>query len=198
MGYKKAGFDVVGNVEIDAGMQKLYARNLHTKHSFTMDIRDFNQLENLPDEIIEPDILDGSPPCTTFSTVGKREKSWGIERRFNEGAKVQRLDDLFLEFLRTVKKLRPRIVIAENVLGLFTGNARGYVHEILQGFHALNYRVQIFKLDASRMSVPQKRIRFFIIATRENFPPLHLSFQEPPILFGQMRTAHGIPLQKIA
>ena len=44
-----------------------------------MDIREFNNLPNeeLPKELFELDILDGSPPCTTFSMAGKREETWG-------------------------------------------------------------------------------------------------------------------------
>ena len=41
MGYKLAGFDVVGNCEIDPDMMKVYKQNNHPKHSFLMDIRDF-------------------------------------------------------------------------------------------------------------------------------------------------------------
>ena len=41
MGYKLAGFDVVGNCEIDPDMMKVYKKNNHPKHSFLMDIRDF-------------------------------------------------------------------------------------------------------------------------------------------------------------
>ena len=41
MGYKLAGFDVIGNCEIDPDMMKVYKANHHPKYSFLMDIRDF-------------------------------------------------------------------------------------------------------------------------------------------------------------
>ena len=44
MGYKLAGYDVVGNCEIDPDMMKVYKQNNHPKHSFLMDIRDFLKL----------------------------------------------------------------------------------------------------------------------------------------------------------
>lgn len=118
----------------------------------------------MPEELYNLDILDGSPPCSTFSTAGEREKNWGVEKRFREGQKKQTLDDLFFVFLDTVKKLQPKIVIAENVVGLIKGNAKGYVNEIIKRFHQLGYEVQIFKLNSMYMEVPQTRNRVFFIA----------------------------------
>ena len=69
MGYKRAGFQVLGNVEIDPRMNKIYLKNQHPKYNFNMDLRDFNNLDELPDELYHLDILDGSPPCSTFSTA---------------------------------------------------------------------------------------------------------------------------------
>ncbi|MBQ9487100.1 MAG: DNA cytosine methyltransferase, partial [Selenomonadaceae bacterium] len=157
LGYKRAGFEVIGNVEIDKSANAAYVRNLQPKYNYCMDLREFNALDNLPAELYELDILDGSPPCTPFSTSGKREKHWGVEKKFREGQKLQTLDDLFFVFLETVKKLRPKIVIAENVKGLIQGNAKGYVNQILHGFENLGYDVQIFQLNAAFMNVPQAR-----------------------------------------
>ena len=61
MGYKLAGYDLVGNCEIDRAMNKLYQANHHPRLSYLMDIREFNELDNLPDELFHLDILDGSP-----------------------------------------------------------------------------------------------------------------------------------------
>lgn len=137
MGYKRAGFDVIGNVEIDKSINAVYVKNHHPQHNYNMDLRDFNRLEDLPEELHQLDILDGSPPCSTFSMAGSREKAWGKAKAFREGQKKQVLDDLFGVFLDTVSKLRPKVVVAENVMGLMKGNARGYVHEIINGFHNL-------------------------------------------------------------
>ena len=125
MGYKLAGYTVLGNCEIDPEMMKLYRRNHHPKYPYLMDIRDFNQLQVYPEELKYLDILDGSPPCSVFSTAGDREKAWGKEKIFREGQKKQRLDDLFLHFIRTAEILKPKAVIAENVSGLLKGNAGG-------------------------------------------------------------------------
>ena len=95
MGYKLAGFEVIGNVEIDQAINAMYVKNHHPKYNYNMDLRDFNALSEIPKEMYGVDILDGSPPCSTFSTSGQREKGWGVEKRFREGQKKQRLDDLF-------------------------------------------------------------------------------------------------------
>lgn len=191
MGYKLAGYEVVGNCEIDPRIAEVYDRNLHPKRSYVMDIRDFNKLEELPDELYDLDVLDGSPPCSTFSMAGSREKAWGVEKRFAEGQKVQRLDDLFFAYLDTVEKLRPKAFIAENVTGIIMGNARGYVSEIVDRSRGLGYSVQIFKLNAAFMGVPQRRERVFFVGNRMGWPKLRLEFDQEPIVFGDVRTPRG-------
>ena len=191
MGYKLAGFEVLGNVEIDEAVNAMYVKNHHPKYNYNMDLRDFNALTDIPEELYGIDILDGSPPCSTFSTAGQREKGWGVEKQFKEGQKYQRLDDLFFVFLETVKKLQPKVVIAENVPGLLIGNAKGYVHEIINVFHETGYEVQIFKLNSVTMVVPQRRERVFFIGNRLNYPKLRLDFSYPVIKFGEVRTEHG-------
>ena len=193
MGYKRAGFQVIGNCEIDPKMNELYIRNNHPKYNFLMDLRDFNLRTDLPDELYHIDILDGSPPCSTFSVAGDREKNWGKEKVFREGQKKQILDDLFFVFLDTVEKLKPKIVIGENVTGLLKGNAKGYVNEILKRFKQLGYNVQLFQLNAAKMNVPQIRERVFFIANNQDYPKLQLNFNEEPILFGECRSEKGRP-----
>lgn len=51
MGYKRAGFQVVGNVELDPAINAMYVRNHHPAHNYCMDLRDFNRLEDLPEEL---------------------------------------------------------------------------------------------------------------------------------------------------
>ena len=192
MGYKRAGFNVIGNCEIDPRMNDIYIKNNHPKYNYQMDLRDFNKLKDLPEELYNLDILDGSPPCSTFSLAGSREKAWGKEKVFREGQKKQTLDDLFFVFLDTVEKLKPKIVVAENVTGLLKGNAKGYVNEIIRRFHNLGYEVQLFKLNAAKMNVPQTRERVFFIANNQSYKKLKLNFNEKPILFGEVRTKKGI------
>lgn len=192
IGYKRAGFNVLGNVEIDPKINAMYVKNNHPKYNYCEDLREFNKREDLPEELYRLDILDGSPPCTSFSTVGVRDRDWGKEKTFREGQAKQTLDDLFFVFLDTVEKLKPKIVIAENVPGLMTGKAKGHVNLIVKRFRELGYDVQAFKLNAGLMDVPQTRHRVFFIANRMNFTKLRLQFDYDPILFGEVRTEHGV------
>ncbi len=192
MGYKLAGFDVIGDLEIDKHMNEIYKKNHNPKFNFVMDIRDFNQIPNeeLPSELFNLDILDGSPPCTTFSMAGKREKTWGKKKKFREGQKEQTLDDLSFVFIETVNKLKPKFVVMENVEGLTKGNAWGYVQRIYKHFHEIGYHVKHWLLKGENMGIPQKRHRVFFIATRLNvdLSNLDMSFLYKPIPFGQIKS----------
>lgn len=197
MGYKLAGYDVIGNVEIDPRVMKVYQANNHPRFPYLMDVRDFLKIPDadLPEELFHLDILDGSPPCSVFSTAGEREKAWNKEKVFREGQAKQKLDDLFFFFIRIAEKLKPRVVIAENVSGLLKGNAKGYVNEIFKAFDAAGYKTQLFLLNAAFMGVPQKRERCFFIAQRkdQDFSKLTLKFDEKPIVFGKVRSERGKP-----
>jgi len=144
MGYKLAGFDVIGANDIDPEMAWHYKTNHNPKHYFLEDIRKFRQRNDLPKELYELDILDGSPPCSSFSMAGKREKDWGKKKQFREGQSEQVLDDLFFDFIELARKLQPKIVIAENVKGMLHGNAKGYVKQIIGLFAVAGYDVQLF------------------------------------------------------
>lgn len=185
MGYKLAGFDVLGGVEIDPEMMEIYKLNHNPKYSYLMGVQQFKNIlnESLPKELFELDILDGSPPCSSFSMAGSREDAWGEEKKFREGQANQVLDNLFFDFIDIANKLKPKIVVAENVKGLVIGKAKGYVKQIYQQFNKAGYDVQLFLLNAAFMGVPQKRERTFFIARRKdlNLPVIKLNFNEKTI-----------------
>ena len=197
MGYKLAGFDVLGCNEIDPKMLDVYKENHNPKYSFLESIVTFARRKDLPKELYDLDILDGSPPCSSFSMVGNREKDWGKEKIFTEGQELQVLDTLFFDFISLAKELQPKVVIAENVKGLLMGEAKKYVRKIYDKFENAGYYCQHFLLDASRMGVPQKRERVFFIAMRKDIakpflkpvdlftiaPYLDLEFNESEIPF---------------
>lgn len=193
MGYKLAGYEMLGICEIDPQMARIYKKNHNPKMVFLEDIRVFRKREDLPLELFNLDILDGSPPCSSFSTAGNREKDWGKEKVFREGQAKQRLDDLFFEYIALVKRLRPKVAVAENVSGLLKGAAKGYVKEIQAAFKDAGYDLQVFLFNAASMGVPQKRQRSFFIARRSdlNLPPLRCNFDDKPITFGQVRDVDG-------
>lgn len=169
MGYKLVGCDVIGCNEIDPRMNKVYVENHHPKYNYLEDIRDFNKRGDLPEELYNLDILDGSPPCSTFSMAGQREEAWGKEKKFREGQKFQTLDDLLFVFIDTVAKLQPKVAILENVEGLMLGNAWKYVQQIYKKFHEIGYKVKHWLLKGETMGIPQTRHRVFFVATRLDF-----------------------------
>ena len=189
LGYKLAGFNVIGNCEIDKRINNIYVKNNHPKYNYCMGIQEMNKLKEFPEELYHLDILDGSPPCSTFSMAGQREENWGKNKKFREGQASQILDDLFFEFIDLAAILKPKIVIAENVKGLIMGNAKGYVNLIVKKFNEIGYKVQLFLLNAATMGVPQKRERVFFVATRKDiqFPNLVLNFNETPIKYGEIK-----------
>jgi DNA (cytosine-5)-methyltransferase 1 len=205
MGYKLAGFDVIGCNEIDPKMMEAYKANHNPKYAFLEPIQTFKMREDLPKELYELDILDGSPPCSSFSMAGNREKDWGKDKVFREGQAMQVLDTLFFDFIDLAKKLQPKVVVAENVKGLLLGEAVNYMRQIYREFDLAGYYCQHWLLDASKMGVPQRRERVFFIALRKDLakpflkqvslfdilPELKLEFNEPEIPYKQIRQTEG-------
>ena len=207
MGYKLAGFEVLGMNEIDPKMAECYIANHKPQYSYVEPIQAFKNRDDLPPELYGLDILDGSPPCSSFSMAGNREKDWGKEKKFREGQADQVLDTLFFDFIDLAEKLQPKIVKAENVTGILLGKARDYVWAIRQAFDKAGYHVEHWTLDASKMGVPQRRERVFFIALRKDLldkvpagmktdmfnpmPELDLEFCENDIAIDSF--AQGIP-----
>lgn len=202
MGYKLAGFDVIGCNEIDPKLMNIYKTNHKPKYNYLESIRTLKNRDDLPKELYNLDILDGSPPCSSFSISGNRGKDWGKEKKFKEGQTKQILDTLFFDFIEFGEKLQPKIIIVENVPGLTIGNAKKYVREILIKFKKSGYKVDFKQLDASIMGVPQKRQRIFFYAIRNDLkcstidlffekPKLNLIFNESFIPFKEIEDSNA-------
>jgi len=176
MGYKRAGCEIVAANDIDPEMAWHYRHNLKPQHYFLCPIRDLLTAD-LPPELLSLDILDGSPPCSTFSMAGSREKAWGKEKHFREGQAKQVLSDLFFDYLDLVERLKPKVAIAENVKGMLIGNAKGYTKLVMARFREIGYRPQLFLVNAADCGVPQRRERVFFCAILDDIkaPPLKLA-----------------------
>lgn len=184
MGYKLAGYDHIGGVEFTEHYSRVYKANHDPKHFYLEDIREFNKRVDLPKELYELDLLDGSPPCAAYSSSGARERLWGKKSEY-EG-KQQRKDDLVFVYLNTIKKLMPKVFLLENVSGLIKGNAKAYAKAIVSKAKEIGYSVQLFHLNAASMGLPQIRSRVFFIGLRNDFkvPKLELRFDCPIVGFG--------------
>jgi DNA (cytosine-5)-methyltransferase 1 len=168
-GFEMAGYRVVWANEFLPIARESYAAN----HPHTLlDGRDIRLVQ--ADEILEAaglapgelDVLNGSPPCASFSSAGSRQKGWGQVRSYSDTK--QRTDDLFFEFVRLLAGLRPRAFVAENVAGLTRGVALGYFKEIMRAFDSAGYAVRCKVLDAQWLGVPQTRARAIFVGVRKD------------------------------
>jgi DNA (cytosine-5)-methyltransferase 1 len=177
LGYRMAGFKMLWASEFVPAAQETYRANAapHT----VLDTRDIREVEG--QDILdatglgvgEIDLFDGSPPCASFSTAGKREAGWGQVKKYSDTQ--QRTDDLFFEYARLIEETQPRVFVAENVAGLVRGTAKGYFKLILARLRKCGYRVQARVLDASWLGVPQSRNRLIFVGVRDDLgmDPVH-------------------------
>ena len=178
-GYRMAGFKVVWANEFVPAAQASYKANaapdciLDTRDIRTVTAEDILAATGLKRG--ELDLFDGSPPCASFSTAGKREAGWGKVKAYSDTK--QRTDDLFAEYVRILNGLQPKVFVAENVSGLVKGTAKGMFLQILAALKGCGYRVTCRVLDAQWLGVPQQRQRTIFIGVREDLglEPVHPS-----------------------
>lgn len=170
LGYRMAGFKLLWANEFVEAARESYIAN--RSRSTIVDGRDIREVQ--PQDVLdairlkkgELDLLDGSPPCASFSTAGKRQEHWGKVKKYSD--REQRTDDLFFEYIRLLEGIKPKTFVAENVSGLVKGTAKGYFLEILAKMKAAGYRVAARVLDAQWLGVPQCRQRTIFVGVRND------------------------------
>lgn len=172
-GYRMGGAKVVFANEFVDSAAETYRANAgaHT----VVDQSDIRTLE--PGDVLdaigmkagELDVLDGSPPCASFSTAGARDRLWGKEKSYSTGT-VQRTDDLFDHYVRMVDGIAPKVFVAENVSGMVKGSSIGHFLNALDDFERCGpgYRVEARMLDSKWLGVPQTRQRIFFVGVRRD------------------------------
>lgn len=169
LGYKMAGFRVRWANEFVEAAAKCYLSN----HASTaLDVRDVRDVR--PEDVMaacgvkegELDLFDGSPPCAAFSSAGSGEEGWGKVKAYSDVK--QRVDDLFYEYVRLVRGIRPRAFVAENVSGMNRGKATGVLADVLRELRGCGYRVEARILDAQWLGVPQQRKRTIFVGFRDD------------------------------
>jgi len=158
LGYSMAGYRELLAVEWDDNAVETFKLNFPDVPVYHGDIAALSVDQCLEMAGIAPgelDVLDGSPPCQGFSTAGKRI-----------------LDDprnqLFREYVRLLRGLRPRAFVMENVSGMVKGKMKLVFADILRELKASGYRVKAAKLNAMYFNVPQSRERMIFIGVRED------------------------------
>jgi DNA (cytosine-5)-methyltransferase 1 len=180
-GYRLAGGKVLAINEFIESAQETYHENYPDTYIFKQDIRDLTGemiLEKIQMKKGELDILDGSPPCASFSIAGAKDKMWGEVKKYSDTE--QRTDDLFFEFARILNEVQPKIFVCENVAGLVSGASAKLLgseqFNIFGGeentiFHSLvncGYSVRYKVLNAKHYGVPQNRDRTIFIGVRND------------------------------
>jgi DNA (cytosine-5)-methyltransferase 1 len=185
LGYSVAGYRELLAVEIEAGAVSTFQRNFPDVPVYQGDIRGLGVEQALNMAQLEPrelDVLDGSPPCQGFSMAGKRHL--GDER-----------NRLFVEYVRLLRGLRPRVFVMENVAGMVRGRMKLVFAEIMRELRASGYMVSARLMNAMYFGVPQSRERMIFVGVREDLvregqasAPSHPQAQTRPLTFAEACT----------
>jgi DNA (cytosine-5)-methyltransferase 1 len=114
------------------------------------------------------DFIHGGPPCQPFSIAGRRN-----------GPADSR--DMFPEFIRAIREVRPEAFLIENVLGFLSRKFSSYREDILRQL-GQSYCVSAFTLSSRDFGLPQDRKRVFLVGVRKalkrRFEPERIRFAE--------------------
>lgn len=152
LGLERAGFKSLLLNEIDKHACDTLRYNRpqwNVCHSDISEI-DFTKYE-------DADVISGGFPCQAFSYAGKK---LGFE---------DTRGTLFFEFARSLKEVKPKVFIAENVRGLLNHEGGRTLEAIKSVINELGYTlIEPRVLKAIFYKVPQKRERLFLIGVRND------------------------------
>lgn len=171
-GLQAAGYKTLVAIEYVKSCVETYSANHPNVHVIQSDIRKVTNemvLPYIPKDGV--DLVTSGMPCETFSTAGNTSRSFYDSRQF-----------LFREGIRIAKMTKAKFLLFENVPGIVTKRVAkdspkliiDVLKEELKEAGYDNYKE--FILDASDFGVPQRRKRFFILATR--YPGIEISAPE--------------------
>jgi DNA (cytosine-5)-methyltransferase 1 len=158
LGYQMAGFQELLAIDFDEKAVENFKLNFPDVPIWQRNICEVDAKEILNFCKLQQgklDVLDASPPCQGFSTAGKRQVT-------------DKRNDLFLEFVRLIKELQPKVFIMENVSGLIKGRMKGKFKEIMITLKSLGYAVKCELLNAKYYGVPQDRKRLIWCGVRKD------------------------------
>lgn len=159
LGYSMAGYKELLAVEWDNNAVETFKLNFPDIPVYHGDIAKLSVEECMElaglIEVGQLDLLDGSPPCQGFSTAGKRIMN-------------DPRNQLFREYIRLLRGLKPKIFVMENVSGMVKGKMKLVFVEILRELKASGYRVSARLLNAKYFNVPQSRERLIFIGVRDD------------------------------
>ena len=176
LGFEKAGFKTVFANEYDKTIWATYRANFPKVRLDTRSIVDIPV-----SEVPAADGLIGGPPCQSWSEAGAHR---GIEDQRGQ---------LFFEYERILKHVKPKFFLAENVSGILSSRHASAFAAIIERFRRLGYDVNYRMLRASDFGVPQDRDRVIIVGLRSDLG-CEFAFPEPVGAAPTMRDViHGMP-----
>ena len=152
LGFEKAGFKIPIANEFDKTIWETFKVNHPKTHLIEGDIRNIDT-NSLPKDV---DGIIGGPPCQSWSEAGNRT---GIN-----DARGQ----LFYEYIRILKAVKPKFFLAENVSGMLADRHNSAVKNILQLFNEAGYDVTLTLVNAKDYGVAEERKRVFYIGFRKD------------------------------
>jgi DNA (cytosine-5)-methyltransferase 1 len=178
LGFDQAGFDVIFANEFDASACDSYQANfgvrpievplgeyLGATEASLAGFLTASAVERLGPEGV--DVLIGGPPCPTFSSMRF------VNRRTAEG--LPRV----VEMQEATRRVRPKIVICENVPTLLGPKLEIPYKFFIDGFASLGYKMNTFVLNATDYGLPQDRERLFMVGVREDIYARGVRFCKP-------------------
>lgn len=163
--YQKTGFKIIWANEISAAACKTYRKNLGDY------IVEGDISEKMADLPKEADVIIGGFPCQDISINGKM---LGIHGKRSS---------LYTYIVEAVKKVQPKVFVAENVGGLLLKKNAESFQKIMDDFGSLGYNVNCHLYHAEDYGVPQTRERVFIVGTKKGLPefvpPAQTTHNEP-------------------
>lgn len=200
-GYRLAGGKVIAINEFVEEAVATYSLNFPDTKVILGDIKNITGKDLLQTGNLSPgelDILDGSPPCSAFSSSGKGKKGWNKDKKYSDGKTVTNIEDLFLEYIRIATDIQPKIIVAENVEGITSRAAIEKLREFVTGFERISpgYRMVYRVMDASKFGVPQSRMRTFFVGIRNDvFETLGLQeYELASLIYPQNSTSEGVSI----
>lgn len=157
-GFMDAGFDVVLGVDMNDFALETFKNNHDNTEIMKLDLfehKNIGEIEGyLLKKNIEIDVLVGGPPCQGFSLAGPRNE--------NDDRNV-----LYTSMVETAKKIRPKVIVLENVPGLLTLYGGEAADRINEDFKRLGYNMESRILYAPEYGIPQIRKRVFFVGVKE-------------------------------
>lgn len=159
LGFEWAGYNIIAANDNFPAACETYRNNHKNTLLLEGDITDRNIKNELiaAAKNIKIDIVIGGPPCQGFSYAGKRLKD--DPRNF-----------LYKEYVEIVEKVKPKVVVIENVEGILTSDKGRTYEGIKIDFEDLGYKMYGRKIHAVKFGVPQKRKRVVIIGVLNGDP----------------------------